>query len=57
MNYSKEVNKMNEVRMARNKFEVDFFPPYGKSEVILTGEIATYAGLIFATALVLKYFE
>ncbi|MCK5039619.1 MAG: hypothetical protein KAR87_01465 [Candidatus Aenigmarchaeota archaeon] len=48
---------MNEVRMARNKFEVDFFPPYGKSEVILTGEIATYAGLIFATALVLKYFE
>ena len=51
------VNKMNDVRCARNQFEVDFFPPYGKPEVTLTGEIATIAGLIFAVGLAFKYLE
>ena len=48
---------MNEIRFTKNQFEVDFLPPYGKPEVTLTGEIATIAGIIFATGLVLKYLE
>ncbi|MCK4669801.1 MAG: hypothetical protein KAT43_01265 [Nanoarchaeota archaeon] len=48
---------MDNVRLAKNRFEVDFLPPYGKPEVTLTGEIATIAGIIFAAGLALTYLE
>lgn len=48
---------MDNVRFAKNQFEVDFLPPYGKPKVTLTGEIATIAGVIFAVGLVFKYLE
>jgi len=48
---------MDNIRNARNKFEVDLLPPYGKPEVTLTGEIATIAGIIFAVGLTIKYLE
>lgn len=57
MNYLKGVTKINNVRNAKNKFEVDFLPPYGEPEVTLTGEIATIAGVIFTAGLVLKYLK
>ena len=57
MKYLKGVTDINNVRMAKNKFEVDFLPPFGKPEVILTGEIAKVAGIIFVAGLVLKYLK
>lgn len=41
-------------RPARNKFEVDYLPPYGKPEVTITGEAATYAGVLFGIGILLK---
>ena len=57
MKYLKGVTDINNVRMAKNKFEVDFLPPFGKPEVTITGEIATAAAMIFTAGLVLKYLK
>ena len=41
-------------RLANNRFEVDLLPPYGKPEVSIFGEAATYAAIIFACGFILS---
>lgn len=43
------------VRPTRNQAEVDFLPPYGDPEVSLGGELATYAVVGAAAALVYRH--
>ena len=55
MKYSKGGEKMTEYRLANNTFEVDMLPPFGKSEVSITGEAAIITGAILALGLVAIY--
>ena len=42
-------------RIANSKFEVDMLPPFGKSEVSISGEAAIIAGGILAIGLIALY--